>query len=124
MKSYLLPVEDLVVVYANDEEFLKGKFVYTQREVLGIDIGLCYLNELDYINRLTITDENYYYDSYENSLVVFKSAGKTPMFFNKGHFCIQRLDQSPTLQTEGAMYFNRVTKKFMGYNGTNWIELG
>ena len=46
MKSYLLPVEDLVVVYANDEEFLKGKFVYTQREVLGIDIGLCYLNEL------------------------------------------------------------------------------
>ena len=23
MKSYLLPVEDLVVVYANDEEFLK-----------------------------------------------------------------------------------------------------
>lgn len=51
MKSYLLPVEDLVVVYANDEEFLKGKFVYTQREVLGIDIGLCYLNEL-------VDDEN------------------------------------------------------------------
>ena len=51
MKSYLLPVEDLVVVYANDEEFSKGKFVYTQREVLGIDIGLCYLNEL-------VDDEN------------------------------------------------------------------
>lgn len=59
MKSYLLPVEDLVVVYANDEEFLKGKFVYTQREVLGIDIGLCYLDELvndEYARRISFKE--------------------------------------------------------------------
>ena len=59
MKSYLLQVEDLVVVYANDEEFLKGKFVYTQREVLGIDIGLCCLDELvndEYIRRISFKE--------------------------------------------------------------------
>ena len=59
MESYLLPVEDLVVVYANDEEFLKGKFIYTQREVLGIDIGLCCLDELvndEYARRISFKE--------------------------------------------------------------------
>lgn len=29
-----------------------------------------------------------------------------------------------TYTPEGSMYFNTVTKKFMGYDGTQWIELG
>lgn len=36
---------------------------------------------------------------------------------------IHSLPSNP-VEVEGKVYYNSTTKKYMGYNGTSWIELG
>ena len=75
-------------------------------------------------NRLEIKSSNYYYDSAENGYVDFNQNGVNAFCIAKGCFHVGKKDNAPENIGGGCIYFNNQTKKFMGFNGTSWVELG
>lgn len=75
-------------------------------------------------NRLEIKSSNYYYDSVENGYVDFNQNGINAFYIYKGCYHVGKRDNAPENIGGGCIYFNNQTKKFMGFNGTSWVELG
>ena len=75
-------------------------------------------------NRLEIKSRNYYYDSVENGYVDFNQNGVNAFYLYKGCYHVGKRDNPPESVGVGCIYFNNQTKKFMGFNGTSWVELG
>ena len=75
-------------------------------------------------NRLEIKSSNYYYDSADNGYVDFNQNGVNAFYIAKGCFHVSKKDNAPENISAGCIYFNNQTKKFMGFNGTSWVELG
>ena len=75
-------------------------------------------------NRLEIKSSNYYYDNAENGYVDFNQNGVNAFYIYKGCYHVSGRDNPPENINGGCIYFNNQTKKFMGFNGTTWVELG
>lgn len=75
-------------------------------------------------NRLEIKSNNYYYDDPSNSYVDFNQNGVNAFYLYKGCYHVGKRDNAPESIGSGCIYFNNQTKKFMGFNGTTWVELG
>lgn len=75
-------------------------------------------------NRLEIKSSNFYYDAAENGYVDFNQNGVNAFYIYKGCYHIGKRDKAPEYIGPGCIYFDNQTKKFMGFNGTTWVELG
>lgn len=87
-------------------------------------IKLSAKNDDNIIDRLVITATNNYYEPKSDSFVSFGNNDKTAFNIYRGMFQVGSRTENPSNGGEGMIVFNSNTKKFMGYNGTTWVELG
>lgn len=76
------------------------------------------------IDRLLITTTNEIYESKGESIVSFGNNDSIAYNIYRGVFQVGSRLSEPSNSGEGSIIFNSQTKKFMGYNGTSWVELG
>ena len=87
-------------------------------------IKLSNKNDDSDIDRLVITATNNYYEPKSDSFVSFGNNDKTAFNIYRGMFQVGSRTENPSNGGEGMIVFNSNTKKFMGFNGTSWVELG
>ena len=87
-------------------------------------IKLSTKNDDSVIDRLLITTTNETYESKGESIVSFGNNDSIAYNIYRGVFQVGSRSSEPSNSGEGSIIFNNKTKKFMGFNGTSWVELG
>ena len=87
-------------------------------------IKLSTKNNDSVIDRLLITTTNEIYESKGESIVSFGNNDSIAYNIYRGVFQVGSRLSEPSNSGEGSIIFNNQTKKFMGFNGTSWVELG